>query len=72
MYQLQQFMCDYVRASLTCIKFYIENATTFNELSTRVKYLYKSQEHLKQELDQDQWIEVTAGKFNKLLITIVS
>lgn len=61
LYQLQQFMCDYVRASMTCIKFYTENAYTFSELFTRVKYLYKSQEHLRQELDQEQWIEVTAG-----------
>lgn len=54
-------MCDYVRASMTCIKFYTENVTTFTELVTRVKYLYKSQEHLRQELEQEQWVEVTAG-----------
>lgn len=53
-------MCDYVRASMTCIKFYTENSFSFTELLNRVKYLYKSQEHLRQELDQDQWIEVTA------------
>lgn len=46
---------------MTCIKFYIENVTTFTELLTGVKHLYKSQEHLRQELDQEQWVEVTAG-----------
>lgn len=65
-------MCDYVRASLTCIKFYVENAITFTELSSRVKYLYKSQEHLKQELDQDQWIEVTAGNVLNYFVTTTS
>ncbi|KAK4885167.1 hypothetical protein RN001_001438 [Aquatica leii] len=60
LYQLQQFMGDFIRAALTCIKFYKDDAVTYTELTLRVDYLHKAQEHLQQELDQEQWVEVAS------------
>lgn len=62
LYQLQQYMADYIRASLTCIKFYKEDASSYSTLTSRVDYLYKAQEHLQQELEQEQWVEVASRK----------
>ncbi|KAF5271758.1 hypothetical protein FQA39_LY08081 [Lamprigera yunnana] len=65
LYQLQQFMGDFVRAALTCIKFYKDDARTYTELTSKVDHLHKAQEHLQQELEQEQWIEVkTVRKSN--------
>lgn len=58
LYQLQLFMCDYVRAAMTCIKFYQDNANSFRELLDREDYLHRAHAHLKQELEQDQWVQV--------------
>nr|XP_022905639.1 zinc finger FYVE domain-containing protein 26 homolog [Onthophagus taurus] len=62
LYQLQQFIGDFVRAALTCIKFYSSDVTSFSELNTRNEFLYKAQEHLKQVLEQEQWVDVTTVK----------
>uniref|UniRef100_A0A1Y1MZQ5 FYVE-type domain-containing protein n=1 Tax=Photinus pyralis TaxID=7054 RepID=A0A1Y1MZQ5_PHOPY len=60
LYELQQFMGDFVRAALTCIKFYKDDAATFTELTGKVDYLHKAQQHLQQELEQEQWVEVAS------------
>ncbi|KAF5289881.1 hypothetical protein FQR65_LT02015 [Abscondita terminalis] len=60
LYQLQQFMGDFVRAALTCIKFYKDDALTYNDLTARVDQLHKAKEHLQQELEQEQWVEVAS------------
>lgn len=65
LYQLQIFICDFVRAAMTCIKFYQENASSFKELLDREEYLQMAQNHLKQELEQEQWVQVTPGTFKK-------
>lgn len=55
-------MGDFVRAAMTCIKFYEDGATTYTELTSRVDYLHKAQQHLQQELEQEQWVEVASGR----------
>lgn len=63
LYQLQLYIGDYVRASMTCIRFYQENIKNFTELANNVRFLHKGEEHLRQILEQEQWVEVTSGKF---------
>ncbi|CAH1163868.1 unnamed protein product [Phaedon cochleariae] len=58
LYQLQQFMGDYIRAAMTCIRFYQENADTFKDLVSNTNFLLTAEEHLKQGLEQEQWVEV--------------
>lgn len=62
LYQLQLYIGDYVRAAMTCIRFYQENSRRFFDLANNVSHLYRAEEHLKQVLEQEQWIEVTSGK----------
>ncbi|XP_072390542.1 zinc finger FYVE domain-containing protein 26 homolog isoform X1 [Diabrotica undecimpunctata] len=58
LYQLQQFMGDSVRAAMTCIRFYQENALNFTDLVKNVSFLHKAEEHLKYGVEQEQWVEV--------------
>ncbi|KAJ8962783.1 hypothetical protein NQ318_001182 [Aromia moschata] len=58
LYQLQQFMGDYIRAAMTCIRFYQEHAQNFSDLSNNVKFLHKAEEHLKRVQEQEQWVNV--------------
>ncbi|KAJ8964678.1 hypothetical protein NQ314_004710 [Rhamnusium bicolor] len=58
LYQLQQFMGDYIRAAMTCIRFYQENVTNFTDLSANANLLLKAEEHLKHVLEQEQWVDV--------------
>jgi zinc finger FYVE domain-containing protein 26 len=62
LYQLQIYIGDYVRASMTCIRFYQDNVKSFTELANNVGYLHKGEQHLRQILEQEQWIEVRSGK----------
>ena len=64
LYQLQQFMGDYIRAAMTCIRFYQENVTNFSDLSANVSFLQKAEEHLKYVLEQEQWVDVATGMHN--------
>ncbi|KAI4468931.1 zinc finger fyve domain-containing protein 26 [Holotrichia oblita] len=58
LYQLQQFIGDFVRAAMTCIKFYSHEISCFEEFHNRVQYLQNARVHLKQELEQEQWVDV--------------
>ncbi|CAH0552131.1 unnamed protein product [Brassicogethes aeneus] len=60
LYQLQQYMGDYIRAAMTCIRFYQENVDSFTDYSTKEHFLHKAEEHLKHVLEQDQWVEVAS------------
>ncbi|XP_017768191.1 PREDICTED: zinc finger FYVE domain-containing protein 26 homolog isoform X1 [Nicrophorus vespilloides] len=62
LYQLQQFMGDFVRASMTCIRFYKENAKSYRDLLLNVHFLDKAKDHLRQELEQQQWVKVNPVK----------
>lgn len=52
-------MGDFVRAAMTCIKFYQDGVRTYSELNSRIHHLHKAQEHLQQELEQEQWVVAT-------------
>ncbi|KAL3287111.1 hypothetical protein HHI36_001592 [Cryptolaemus montrouzieri] len=58
LYQLQLFMGDYMRAAMTCIRFYQENTYNFSDLSRKNNFLLKAEEHMKQIHEQEQWVEV--------------
>lgn len=61
LYDLQVCIGDYVRAAMSCIMFYRNNVKTFSELNNRTEQLLKAEEHLKQALEQQQWVEVATG-----------
>lgn len=61
LYQLQLYMGDYIRAAMTCIRFYQENVSNFTDFATKTNFLHKAEEHLKQVLEQEQWVEVASG-----------
>lgn len=50
LYQLQLFMKDCIRASMTCIRFYINEANTYSDLHNKVHLLQDAQRHLESEL----------------------
>ncbi|XP_068109450.1 zinc finger FYVE domain-containing protein 26 isoform X2 [Hyperolius riggenbachi] len=52
LYELQQFMKDHVRASMTCIHFFSHKAQSYQDLSENQKWLVKSKEHLKTYLQE--------------------
>ncbi|CAG9863410.1 unnamed protein product [Phyllotreta striolata] len=58
LYQLQQFMGDSIRAAMTCIRFYQDNALNFQDLRNNVQYLHKAEEHLNHGVEQEQWVDV--------------
>ncbi|KAG5879116.1 hypothetical protein JTB14_031663 [Gonioctena quinquepunctata] len=58
LYQLQKFMGDYIRAAMTCIHFYQENAMNFTDLFNNTHFLQKAEEHLREGLEQEQWVDV--------------
>lgn len=66
LYQLQLFIGDCVRAAVTSIKFYKENARTFSELIERENYLQQAEMHLNQDLEQQQWVEVAAKSIGSM------
>lgn len=59
LYQLQIYIGDYVRAAMTCIRFYQDNAKTFTELCSNTNFLKTTEEHLKQRLEQEQWVDIS-------------
>lgn len=61
LYQLQQFMGDFIRAAMTCIRFYQDNAKCFTDLLANVNFLQRAEGHLREVLVQDQWVEVASG-----------
>lgn len=50
LYQIQLFMRDCVRASMTCIRFYTDEASTYSDLHNRTHLLQDAQKHLESEL----------------------
>ncbi|KAG5313582.1 ZFY26 protein, partial [Pseudoatta argentina] len=53
LYQIQLFMTDYVRASMTCIRFYTNEANTYSDLHNRAHLLQDAQKHLELELQTE-------------------
>lgn len=50
LYQIQLFMRDCIRASMTCIRFYTNEANTYSDLYNRMHLLQDAQKHLESEL----------------------
>ncbi|XP_046489953.1 uncharacterized protein Sptz isoform X1 [Neodiprion pinetum] len=50
LYQLQIFIKDYVRASISCIRFYVNEAADYTDLCSRSQFLIQAQKHLETEL----------------------
>ncbi|PNF30079.1 hypothetical protein B7P43_G04236 [Cryptotermes secundus] len=55
LYQLQVYMHDYVRAAMTCIRFYQKGARNYSDLASNLEHLYRAQSHLENELLTAQW-----------------
>lgn len=64
LHQLQLFMKDYVRAAMTCIRFYITDATSYEDLCSRTRLLVEAQKHLETELQLE-----TFGKKRRKSVT---
>lgn len=50
LYQIQLYMRDCIRASMTCIRFYVNEANTYTDLHNKVYLLQDAQKHLESEL----------------------
>ncbi|CAG0896947.1 unnamed protein product, partial [Darwinula stevensoni] len=50
LYELQIFLQDHVRASMTCLQFYVARANSFSELVQRSHHLEHAKEHLERYL----------------------
>lgn len=57
LYQIQLFMRDCVRASMTCIRFYTNEANTYSDLHNRAHLLQDAQQHLESELQMESLIQ---------------
>jgi len=53
LYQIQLFMRDCVRASMTCIRFYTKETNTYSDLYNRAHLLQDAQKHLESELQME-------------------
>lgn len=58
LYHLQILFKDPVRASMTCVKFYTMNCSTYTELQANSFHLVNAQRHLQVELELCQWEEI--------------
>lgn len=58
LYHLQILLKDPVRASMTCVKFYSMNCSTYQELHNNSFHLINAQKHLQTELELCQWEEI--------------
>ncbi|XP_075222931.1 zinc finger FYVE-type containing 26 spastizin [Lycorma delicatula] len=47
LYQVQLWMCDYVRAAMTCTRFYLFGARCYRDLISNVRYLHDAITNLK-------------------------
>lgn len=59
LYHLQILLKDPVRASMTCVKFYSMNCSSYQELQNNSFHLMNAQKHLQTELELCQWEEIS-------------
>lgn len=52
LYQIQILTKDYIRASMTSIKFYLEGSGNYTELNEKARHLNDAKNHLQTELEQ--------------------
>ncbi|CAH1262608.1 ZFYVE26 [Branchiostoma lanceolatum] len=70
LYQFQIFMKDYVRAAMTCIRFFSARASTYTELFDRLHHLASAKQHLTTVLEEqhsDNMGSKTAGRHSPVL-----
>ncbi|XP_019625924.1 PREDICTED: zinc finger FYVE domain-containing protein 26-like [Branchiostoma belcheri] len=70
LYQFQIFMKDYVRAAMTCIRFFSARASTYTELFDRLHHLASAKQHLTTVLEEqhsDSMGSKTAGGHSPVL-----
>jgi hypothetical protein len=48
-------MHDYVRAAMTCIRFYQKGARNYSDLASNLEHLHRAQSHLENELLTTRW-----------------
>lgn len=60
LYQIQLQLKDTVRASMTCVRFYTINCSSYLDLRNNSYHLMNAQKHLKSELELCQWEEIKA------------
>lgn len=53
LYHLQLFMKDYIRAAMTCIHFYTDDARNYVDLCSSSHFLIEAQKHLETELNME-------------------
>lgn len=58
LYMLQLLFRDPVRASMTCVRFFERNATSYSDLQAQAFHLVTAERHLTKELDLCQWEEI--------------
>jgi zinc finger FYVE domain-containing protein 26 len=58
LYQLQNLLQDPIRASMTSVKFYSMQCSTFSDLQTNTFHLINAKKHLQSELELCNWEEI--------------
>lgn len=53
LYHLQLFMKDFIRAAMTCIRFYLHEVINYSDLNGKVNFLFDAQKHLESELQNE-------------------
>lgn len=65
LYLLQMLFKDPIRASMTCVRFYEKNCTTYTDLLGQAFHLVNAEMHLTKELDLCQWEDIRVGTGSK-------
>lgn len=65
LYHLQTLTGDFVRAALTCIKFYLEGSGNYTELNSKAHHLIDAKSHLQTELEKTESKKVEKHESNK-------
>lgn len=58
LYHMQILTGDFVRAAMTCIKFYLDGSGSYSELHTKSHHLLDAKNHLQTELEKTEWKKV--------------
>lgn len=65
LYQLQIMTGDYVRAAMTCIKFYLDGSGNYSELNSKSHHLVDAKNHLQAELEKAEQKKVEAPEIGR-------
>lgn len=65
LYQMQMLTDDLVRASLTCVKFYLEGSCNYSELNGKSHHLVYAKNHLQTELEKAEVNKVDKSESGK-------